>query len=249
MVDFIEGPSCLGGCDRPAPSGPHASLFLTTGAILPDRGSARAGHYHGVVVARRDVELSAGEWAVLGVIAEGPTHGFAVAQLLAPTGPLGQIWSLPRPIVYQAIKKLLQLDLITERATERSSRGPQRTILATTANGRRAVRDWLGQPVEHVREVRSLLLLKLALIDRVGGDPAALLRAQHEVLSPKLAAMQRHRDEAEGFELTVATWRLESIKAVLRFLDSVLKPAPSARRSAVGKQARKRAPAAVSRSR
>jgi len=175
------------------------------------------------------VELSAGEWAVLGVLDEGPTHGFAAAQLLAPAGPLGRIWSLPRPIVYQAIKKLTQLGLITEKATERSSRGPQRTILATTPDGRRAVRRWLSQPVEHVREVRSLLLLKLALIDRIGGDAGPLLTAQHEVLAPKLEALQRHRDEAEGFEVTLATWRLESIKAVVRFLDTAPHPAPASR--------------------
>ncbi|HEY2301801.1 MAG TPA: hypothetical protein VGH66_07905 [Acidimicrobiales bacterium] len=174
--------------------------------------------------ARRDFDLSAGEWAVLGVIAEGPTHGFAAAQLLAPEGPLGRIWSLPRPIVYQAIKKLLLLGLITERATERSSRGPQRTILATTPTGRRAIRSWLGEPVEHVREVRSLLLLKLALLDRMGDDSTELLSAQREMLKPKLEAMQHHRDHAEGFELTLATWRLESIQAVLRFLDASQRP-------------------------
>jgi PadR family transcriptional regulator AphA len=194
---------------------------------------------------RPDLALSAGEWAVLGVIADGPTHGFALAQLLAPDGPLGRIWSLPRPIVYQAVKKLLQLGLITEQATERSNRGPQRTILAATASGRRAIRDWLGQPVEHVREVRSLLLLKLALIDRVGGDPAPLLAAQYDVLLPKLEAMRRHTDEAEGFELTLATWRLESITAVLRFLDTCPRPAPAAL-SPAGRRAkagRTRAPA------
>jgi DNA-binding PadR family transcriptional regulator len=216
------------------------------------------------VPARRDFDLSAGEWAVLGVIAEGPTHGFAVAQLLAPEGPLGQIWSLPRPIVYQAIKKLLQLGLITERATERSTRGPQRTILATTPTGRRAIRSWLGEPVEHVREVRSLLLLKLALLDRVGDDPIGLIGAQREVLTPKLEAMQHHRDHAEGFELTLATWRLESIKAVLRFLDASQRPAltpvessAAARSSAsgrlatdeLGKQSRARAAGPVTRSR
>jgi DNA-binding PadR family transcriptional regulator len=188
------------------------------------------------VTARRELDLGAGEWAVLGVIDEEPTHGFAAAQLLAPSGPLGRIWSLPRPIVYQAIKKLTQLGLITERFTERSTRGPQRTILATTAEGRRAVRDWLGQPVEHVREVRSLLLLKLALIDRIGGDAGPLLIAQRQVLAPKLVAMQRRRDEAEGFELTLATWRLESIKAVLRFLDTT----PTAPGSATGSQPRSR---------
>jgi DNA-binding PadR family transcriptional regulator len=181
------------------------------------------------VPALRGLELSAGEWAVLGVIAEGPTHGFAAAQLLAADGPLGRIWSLPRPIVYQAVKKLLQLGLITEQATERSNRGPQRTILGITPTGGRAIHDWLGQPVEHVREVRSLLLLKLALIDRVDGDPAPLLGAQYDVLAPKLEGMQHHRDHAEGFERTLATWRLESIKAVLRFLDTGTRPPPSDR--------------------
>jgi DNA-binding PadR family transcriptional regulator len=178
-------------------------------------------------MARRELELSAGEWAVLGVIDEGPTHGFAAAQLLAPDGVLGRIWSLPRPIVYQAIKKLTGLGLIAEQATERSSRGPMRTILATTPNGRRAVQTWLGEPVEHVREVRSLLLLKLALIDRIGGDPASLLGLQRQVLVPKLEALQRQRDHAEGFELTLATWRLESIKAVVRFLDSAPQLGPT----------------------
>ena len=168
--------------------------------------------------------------------------------------------------MYQAIKKLLLLGLITERATERSSRGPQRTILATTPTGRRAIRSWLGEPVEHVREVRSLLLLKLALLDRIGEDPTELLGAQRKVLKPKLEAMQHHRDHAEGFELTLATWRLESIQAVLRFLDASQRP-PSAPvesttdagarstasgRSATGergKQSRARAPGPVTRSR
>ena len=49
--------------------------------------------------------LSAAAWAVLGVVAEGPTHGFAVAAVLAPDGPLGQVWTLPRPMVYRELDK------------------------------------------------------------------------------------------------------------------------------------------------
>jgi hypothetical protein len=87
--------------------------------------------------------------------------------------------------------------------------------------------------------------LKLALIDRIGADARPLLAAQHDVLAPKLEALQRHRDEAEGFELTLAAWRLESIKAVVRFLDSApaLVPAggrPQARTASAGKPPRAR---------
>ena len=38
-------------------------------------------------------ELTAGEWAVLALLAEGPTHGFAMARAMEPEGEVGRIWS------------------------------------------------------------------------------------------------------------------------------------------------------------
>jgi DNA-binding PadR family transcriptional regulator len=168
---------------------------------------------------RYDLGLSPGDWAVLGVVAEGPTHGFAVAQLMAPGGELGRIWSQPRPLVYQAMKKLTGQELIAQRAVESSDRGPNRTIVAITPRGRRAVGRWLSEPVDHVREVRSMLLLKLALLDRRGADPSDLLAAQRQVLVPLLASLEEQHRASSGFEQVVATWRLESSQAVLRFVD------------------------------
>jgi len=181
------------------------------------------------VPATRVDSLTPGAWAVLGALAEGPTHGFALVQLMARDGALGRIWTLPHPVVYQALKRLQQLDLITERATERGGRGPQRTILAVTPAGRRALRRWLFAPVDHVRDVRSLLLLKMALLDRAGIDPAPLLDAQRAQVETLVAALTCQHDAAEGFERVLATWRLESSRAVLRFLDSVSPSSSSSR--------------------
>jgi DNA-binding PadR family transcriptional regulator len=165
--------------------------------------------------------LSPGAWAVLGAVAEGPTHGFAVVQLMAPHGPIGRIWTIPHPVVYQVLKRLQQLRLITERATERGGRGPQRTILAVTPAGRRALRRWLLAPVDHVRDVRSLFLLKMVLLDRAAIDPSPLLEAQREQVETLVAALTCQHDAAEGFDQVLVTWRLESSRAVLRFLESV----------------------------
>ena len=49
--------------------------------------------------------------------------------------------------------------------------GPQRTVYAATAEGRGAADRWLYAPVEHIRQIRSELLLKLALLDRAGERP------------------------------------------------------------------------------
>jgi PadR family transcriptional regulator AphA len=121
--------------------------------------------------------LSLAEWTVLALISEHPAHGFAICQLTAPGGELGRIWHIPRPVIYRAIGRLEEARLVGAQAVE-SGRGPQRTIYATTPTGRNAVVDWLDTPVEHVRDIRSHLLIKLALLDRAGSDPTGLLRRQ-----------------------------------------------------------------------
>jgi DNA-binding PadR family transcriptional regulator len=159
---------------------------------------------------------------VLALVAERPSHGFAIARGLAPEGEIGRVWSLPRPLVYRAIDGLLHDGLLEARGTEPSARGPRRTILAATPKGRRRVNRWLRQPVSHVRDVRSLLMLKLLFLERAGADPATLLVGQRERLLPAAEALERHAEESAGFERTLALWRLESTRAVLRFLEAAL---------------------------
>jgi PadR family transcriptional regulator AphA len=168
-----------------------------------------------------ELDLGPGEWAVLGAVAEKPTHGFAVARLLAPEGELGRIWSLPRPVVYQIIKKLGQGGLIAARRVEASRSGPARTVLGVTPAGRAALGRWLDEPVDHVRDVRSLLLLKLALLDRAGSDPKPLIRAQRRRVQTQLRALARARDRAGGFDRVILEWRIASSRATLEFLSVV----------------------------
>ena len=175
-------------------------------------------------------DLSTATWAVLGAVAEGPTHGFAVSQLLSADGPLGQVWTVPRPMVYRELDKLIQLDLVAEGALERTAQGPARTIVEATLAGRAAVTDWLGRPVQHVRDVRSALLLKLVLIERAGGDPESLLTAQRERFEPQLAGLEQTRDRAEGFDRTLAQWRVANSLATVEFIDAALADARSALR-------------------
>jgi PadR family transcriptional regulator AphA len=164
--------------------------------------------------------LGAGEWAVLALVAERPTHGFAVARQLGPEGEIGRVWSLSRPLVYRALDTLADAALVERGAVEPSERGPRRTPIRATAAGRRRVRTWLSEPVEHVREVRSLLMLKLLFVERSGFDPEPLLTAQRALLEPVIGALEGRVEDESGFERTLAGWRLESTRAVLRFIDS-----------------------------
>ncbi|MGH9114564.1 MAG: PadR family transcriptional regulator [Acidimicrobiales bacterium] len=163
-----------------------------------------------------------GDWAVLGAVAEQPRHGFGVAQLLSPDGALGQVWAMPRPLVYQALKRLLADGMVEEVRVEAGTRGPRRTVLAATPAGKRALRAWLAEPVLHVRDARSQLLLKLALASRAGRDQRALLQAQRRLLSDQVGALERQHATEGGFERTLTLWRLESSRAALRFVGELL---------------------------
>lgn len=180
-------------------------------------------------MAARD-DLSPGEWAVLALVAERPAHGWAVARALSPEGEVGRVWTIPRPLVYRALDTLLAAGLLGRHGVEAGERGPRRTILEATPAGRARLDAWLDEPVQRVREARSLLLLKLLLLDRRGADPRPLLERQREVLAAteeRLAA--RHDAEAAGAERMLLAFRLETTRAVARFVEGQLTAPPAAR--------------------
>ncbi len=165
--------------------------------------------------------LSLPEWVVLAVISERPTHGFAISLVTANDGDLGRVWHIPRPVVYRAIGRLAAADLITADGVEPGN-GPQRTIYTATAAGAMAVQAWRDTPVEHVRDVRSHLLMKLALLHRAGADPAGLLHRQREILAPIASAISTRRgDEPDGFDATLLAWRRANAAAAISFLADI----------------------------
>ncbi|HVT70144.1 MAG TPA: PadR family transcriptional regulator [Trebonia sp.] len=173
-------------------------------------------------------DMSLPEWLVLSILSQRPAHGFAVAQLTAADGALGRVWQIPKAVVYRAIGRLLDAGLIAPEGTE-PGLGPQRTVYAATADGRAAAQRWLHAPVEHVREIRSVLLLKLALLDQAGDNPADLLRAQRTMLEPIVTAIEERRARSSGFDATLLAWRRATALAALDFLDTIA-PADSRHR-------------------
>jgi PadR family transcriptional regulator AphA len=176
--------------------------------------------------------MTPSEWAVLALLAEGPTHGFAIARAMADDGEIGKVWSLRRPRVYYAIEALTRLGLARPTGTVASRSGPERTVLRITPAGRRALADWLATPVDHVRDARSLLLLKLLFLDRRGDDPKPLLVAQRGRFEQAANRFQTAADEAQGFDQTLLRWRLETVTGAIRFIDTIIDAPTSAASSA-----------------
>jgi hypothetical protein len=106
-------------------------------------------------------------------------------------------------------------------AGSRAGPGP-RTLVKATPVGRRALAQWRAEPVEHVRDARSQLMLKLLFLARSGADPAPLLIAQRERFESLAERLTAAIDDADGFDQVLLRWRLESTTAAIRFIDGLL---------------------------
>ncbi len=190
-------------------------------------GAWRGALWEAVIVVRAVDDLPLAESVCLALICERSQHGWALVRELAPGGDIGRVWTLSRPLTYRAVEGLLERGLIA-RNGEVSGTGPKRQMLTVTAKGRRRVEVWLSTPVEHLRDVRTELLLKLVLGARVERDTRPLLRAQRELFEALFAARRAARDRAGADD--VDRWRYESSVAVRRFLDAALRASGSGRR-------------------
>ena len=164
-------------------------------------------------------ELLLGEYACLGILYPAPTHGFAIAARLKPTGDVGRVWSLSRPLTYRSLDQLAARGYIHAIGEEPGIAGGNRTILAATRSGRALLRKWVNTPVAHLRDVRSELLLKLIVADICDIDLTDMLqrqRAHVEAMSADLLEQIRRKPTD-----IAALWRNELTQAALRFLDQL----------------------------
>jgi DNA-binding PadR family transcriptional regulator len=177
-------------------------------------------------------DLTPNEYCVIALLMERPAHGWGLAEILERDGEVGSIWSVARPLVYTSLRDLDGGGYIRTAGLERGKRGPHRVVYKPTPKGRTAVRRWLAEPVDHVRDMRSLFLLKVVLSKRLGLDVEPLLVAQRALLAPFVTYLEARLDDVdpvtEPAEEAVLYFRLATARTTVGFIDHVLdhKPIP-----------------------
>lgn len=161
--------------------------------------------------------LLLGEWACLGILYPAPTHGFAIAARLKPTGDVGRVWSLSRALTYRSLEQLTTRGYVHAVGEEKGIAGGNRTILAATRSGRAQLRKWLNTPVAHLRDMRSELLLKLIIAEQCGIGIADMLDRQKAHIEEMADAIADQADADASVDV-VDLWRQETSQTALRFL-------------------------------
>ena len=181
---------------------------------------------------RVKTDLLAGEWAVLALLCEAPRHGYEIATLMAPDGEIGRVWSLRRPMTYRTVTALERLALVVVDSVQPGTTAPKRRVMRATQEAQDEVAAWLSRPEEHVRDLRSRLLLKLHFLRRRRETIAPLLDAQRIVLARQAQALAAQREQLDELGSMLAQWRLSMTEAALQFVDLQLAVDPVTPRGA-----------------
>lgn len=160
-------------------------------------------------------DLPLTEWVVLAVLAEAPSHGFAVARELRADSDLGRILTVHRPLVYRALDRLVDHGFAEPQRTEPGDAGPNRTVHAVTAAGAAALDTWVDRPVAHVRDLRIEFLVKVRLAQRRGRDTNRLVTAQQGALADTLGRLASIDGDV------VDRWRRHNALAASAFLSEL----------------------------
>ena len=162
-------------------------------------------------------ELFPGEFAVLGLLAWKPMHGYEMARIF-DRDDLHEVCPVEQSLLYSYLRNLEGSGLVSWRELRVGNR-PPRKIFELTRTGRQAVFDWLRQPVGRLREIRLDFLLKLYLLRKI--DPPAgntLLASQVETCAGYRDALAERAAGASDFEKLLVTSKLSAAEATLEWL-------------------------------
>jgi PadR family transcriptional regulator AphA len=131
------------------------------------------------------------EYALLGLLLDGPKHGYELARRFAPETALGEICHLEMSMLYALLKKQEKVEHIEAELESQGARPPKR-IFHLTPIGRAAFMEWVRTPVGRTREIRLDFLVKLYFARQLGDDDVlALIDRQLEVCLALLDRLQR----------------------------------------------------------
>jgi PadR family transcriptional regulator AphA len=164
-------------------------------------------------------ELLPGEYAVLGLLAGEPAHGYEVARHWAESA-LAMVCPVEQATVY-AYLQTLEREQLVDWEEQRVGRRPPRRVYTVNEAGWSVLRAWLRAPVQRMREVRLDFLLKLFLLERI--DPGAspgLIRDQIAACRHYVHEAESRSAAAEGFELLLWESKRSAGEATLNWLES-----------------------------
>ncbi len=169
-------------------------------------------------------------FAIMGMLALVPkSSGYDIKKLME--GSTQYFWKESYSSIYPVLGDLIDEGLIIQHE-DSSKSGRQRNVYELTAEGKKALKEWVNQPVEY-EQFRNELLLKLFFGEFV---PLSTTRKHveefHQMLIKKNKIYQKIKDQlqldqknepGQHYRLMTLEFGLGQVKAALEWCKSALK--------------------------
>lgn len=174
---------------------------------------------------RRPVDAARpARYVLLGLLLDGPHHGYDLIRAFGPATPLGSTIHLGTSHLYALLARLEQDGLIAGEDQPQDVH-PTRRVFQLTDDGHATVMRWLDEPVSRPRDVLLDFPLKLYLAQqRDPAQAATLIARQRALFADFLAELEREEippaSEVDRTFLTLLRdGRIFRTQATLAWLD------------------------------
>ena len=157
---------------------------------------------------------------LLGVLAEGPAHGYDLKVRLDRRFEGSK--PLPFAQVYATLGRL-QRDALVEVAEITQDGGPERTVYVLTAAGREALDAWLGESEPAGPYPAGELARKVVVALHLGADASGYLRRQRAVHLGRMRELVRHRAATQDASARLGIdYAIHHLDADLRWIEAAV---------------------------
>lgn len=165
------------------------------------------------------------EFALLGFLYAGPSHGYELHKRITEADGVGMIWGLKLSNMYAQLDKLEQAGLISGKIQSNEQR-PARVEFSLTDTGIALFEQWLVKLVNHPRDFRQEFMVRTYFLAQY------MPQRTEEVFQNQLAECERWENttkdrknalsEPGSFESVVYQFRVSQIQSMVGWLKWLL---------------------------
>ena len=166
------------------------------------------------------------EYALLGLLFQGPAHGYDLHKKISSASSLGMIWGVKISNLYAQLVKLEKAGLIEGEVFAGVYR-PARTEFHLTESGRKEFTGWLNQLVKHPRDLRHEFMLRYyfsALLDPNSVND--LCQRQLNECKKWLENTRGKEQALNSFSNAITEFRVSQIKSMITWLEWLIANPP-----------------------
>ncbi len=169
------------------------------------------------------------EYALLGLLYQGPAHGYELHKTIAEPDGIGMIWGVKISNLYAQLAKLEKAGLIKGEVQTVEDR-PARTEFHLTDKGKVEFEGWLNRLVQHPREIRQEFMLKYYLVASLLPDllPGVCVNQLEECQRWLSNSAKKQKQSGKGsFTHAIMEFRTSQIKSMVDWLQWLIAHPPT----------------------